>query len=124
MVSSLLIFRQEAIRALGPLLTSNGELLPLRCSDAELSIFNPTRVLDALDEERSEVRRVAGPIIAIKRHAFKTEVIEGVDVFKITSMRASPIFVSGSFVRAWRAAGLRQLNFRLVWPDAGDQSSN
>jgi hypothetical protein len=42
------------------------------------------------------------------------KVIAGVDVFKLTSLRVSPTYVSERFVRAVNAVGLRGLAFERV----------
>lgn len=115
--SYALVFRRKAVEALGPLLLDNGELLPLDCPEAELWMFNATRVLDALDEKKSEIIRFStGRVMAIERYAFRPEVIEGADVFKIPQFRASPTFVSQRFRDAWKAAKLRGLDFKPIWP--------
>jgi hypothetical protein len=110
-----LIFRPSVIDALGTELRNYGELLPLACSDAELVVFNPTRLLDALDEEASSVRRFdSGRLMRITHHVFRPEVVRGVDVFKIPNLRSSPTFVSEAFVKLWQEAGLRGLEFDPV----------
>jgi hypothetical protein len=115
--SHALIFRPKAIQALGPMLSDHGELLPLQCPTAEVSIFNPTRVVDVLDEAASQVLRFkSGKIMGVRKYAFRPEPLDGVHAFKIPNLRVSPTFVSESFVATWRSAGLRGLEFRLVWP--------
>lgn len=113
-----LIFRKKAVEAMGPLLRRNGELLPLACDEAELFVFNPTRVLDALDESASDIVRFDdGSIMTIERHVFRPDAIQGVvDAFKVPRLRASPTYVLESFVDAWQAAGLTGLTFRQLWP--------
>jgi hypothetical protein len=56
-----------------------------------------------------------GRIMRITRYAFRPEVVAGVDIFKLPSLRVSPTFVSEYFVKAWKAAGLRGLVFNKVW---------
>lgn len=116
--SSALIFRPAAIMALGQLLREYGELLPLQC-EAKLSIFNCTRVVDALDEEASTLSRFEdGRIMWIRRHVFRPEVIRGVEIFKLANLRVSSTFVGSRFVEMWHAAGLKGLEFPQMW--AGD----
>ena len=115
--SHALIFRRHALGELEPLLLANGELLPLACSEPDLVIFNVTRVLDALDEQASAlVRFSSGRIMQITRHAFRPDVVSGVDIFKIANLRMSSTYVSGRFVEKVKAAGLRGLVFNKVWP--------
>lgn len=111
-----LIFRPSVIEVLGPMLQEYGELLPLACAEAELVIFNPTRVLDALDEAASSAMRFKdGRIMLIQKHVFRIEVVAGNDIFTIPIERVSPTFVSHRFVDRWKASGLKGLEFKQVW---------
>jgi hypothetical protein len=113
------IFKPRAVAALGPLLRANGELLPVQCEGEDLMIYNPTRVLDALDEDASELVRFksSGSVALIKRYAFRPDVIKDVDIFKIPNVRNSPTFVGQRFIDIWKSAGLVGLDFNQVWPD-------
>lgn len=111
-----LIFRPATVLAMGTMLRRFGELLPLKCASARLHIYNPTLVLDALDEDSSSLLRVdSGRIMMINRYEFRPELIRDVDVFKIPNLRVSPTFVGTRFVDAWQSAGLRGLDFKKVW---------
>lgn len=111
--SSELIFRPSAIEKMKPILDAHGELLPLACPDAELWVFNPTIVLDALDNKASIGSRDAdGEFIIIDKYAFHAGVVKGVDMFKLANWRASPTFVSDRFVDLWHASRLRGLVFK------------
>lgn len=63
-----LVFARRSVDILGPLLTSHGELLPLAANDgSELFVLNVTRILDAIDDEHSDVVRFSdGRIMFIK----------------------------------------------------------
>lgn len=114
--SHAMIFRPNVVEVLGTTLKGNGELLPLVCSDAELVVLNPTHVVDALDEEKSSITRFSsGKIMMIQRYVFRADVIAGIDIFKIPNLRVSPTFVSQRFVDQWNTAGLKGLEFHLVW---------
>lgn len=114
--SHALIFRPRAVEVLGPMLREYGELLPVACDGAELRIFNPTRVVDALDEAASSVLRFSdGRIMRISRYGFRADAIRGLLFFKIPNLRVSPTFVSERVVELWRAAGMRGLEFKQVW---------
>jgi hypothetical protein len=114
--SCALIFRARAVEALDTLLRQYGELLPLACSEADVLIYNPIRVIDALDEKASSVLRFSdGRIMMIKRHLFRYDIVQDVDVFKIPNLRVSPTFVSQRFIEAWEASGLKGLEFKEVW---------
>lgn len=111
-----LIFRERAIEAMGDMLRLNGELLPLECAGASLFIYNPTRLLDALDEKASTIMRFNdGRIMWVKNYVFRPEVVGEMDVFKIPNLRVSPSFLSQRFVDRWREKGLLGLDFKLIW---------
>jgi len=114
--SHALIFRQPPINQLAALLKRHGELLPLACSEADLFVFNATRIDDALDEQASAVTRFStGRLMRVSRYAFRTTAVSGADIFKIPNLRISPTFVSERVVEAWSLAGLRGLVFNKVW---------
>jgi hypothetical protein len=111
-----LIFRPRAIEALGPLLDQYGELLPLLCRGAEVWMYNPIRVLDALDEQASAVARFSsGRIMVVDRYVFRPDVVRDVAIFKLPNLRAGPALVGDEFVERWEAAGLTGLDFEEVW---------
>lgn len=114
--SHVLILRKNAAQLIGQLLNQFGELLPLYCEEANLSIFNTTNILDALDEPGSSIVRFSsGRIMAIERYSFIPKLIDNNHVFKIPNFRASPIFVDDEFVQLWKATKLRGLGFNKVW---------
>ena len=111
-----LIFTKRAIEALGELLLASGELLPLLCDDADLWIYNPIHVVDALDEGASEIIRFKDRrIMSVKRYVFHEDAVREEKIFKIKRLRVSPTFVGEAFVLAWNRAALRGLDFELVW---------
>jgi len=114
--SHALIFRPSVLDVMWPALHRYGEFLPLSCPRARLIVFNPTRVVDALDEAASVVQRSRdGRIWGVSKYALRAREIVGIDVFKMTSMPVSPTFVTGRIVDLWQRAGLRGLEFRKVW---------
>jgi hypothetical protein len=118
--SDALIFRRTAADSLRPVLEAHGELLPLACSAADLLIYNPTQVLDALDESASDLHRFSnGEIMMVTRYVFRPEVIGKSQIFKISRLRVSSTFVQQSFVDQWKASGLRGLDFKQVWEGPG-----
>ncbi|SET50382.1 hypothetical protein SAMN05216412_107134 [Nitrosospira multiformis] len=108
--------RKPAVEALGHILLKYGQLLPVR--GEEVWLFNATTALDALDHERSQIVYFDdGNILAIERHVFDRGRIGTAEVFKL-SMRASPVFVTDSFVEQVRSAGLRGVSFKALWNSA------
>ena len=107
-----LAMRRSAAEALSSFFQTSGELLPLRADDgSDLVILNVTRVLDALDEQRSDVLRLqAREIVSIRTAAFVEAVIGESDVFRLPH-RGSPTYLSHRFVAAVQALGLKGLDF-------------
>lgn len=64
---------------------------------------------------RRALRFSNGRVMRMTRHAFRPDVISGVDLFKIPNLRVSPTYVSERFVERVKAAGLRGLVFNKVW---------
>lgn len=107
------IFRERAIAALGALLRAHGELLPLVCEEADVMMYNITRVLPAIDEAASGVTYWEnGGIETVERYVFRPDVIAGSDIFKLANLPLSPAFVTLPFVDMWRAAGLQGAAFK------------
>lgn len=99
-----------------PFLKEYGEVLSLICEQGGLVVYNPLHVVDALDETVSSVLKFEdGRIMWVQKHAFRKEVIQGLPIFKVTSLQPSPVFMNEEFVRRWHAAGLKGLEFRQVW---------
>lgn len=114
--SHALIFRRSAISKLESELLTYGELLSLACTSADISLYNPTRVLDALDESASSVLRFPhGRIMMVQQYAFKEDAVRNIHIFKISNLRVSPTFLSQAFVDLWNASGLTGLEFQKVW---------
>lgn len=113
---NVLVIRDRALRALMPLLQGYGEILPLHCEEP-VSLFNPTTIIEALDEERSTIARFdSGEVMAIERHVFKPDAIGNVEIFRLP-VRASSIYLHETVVRHVGELGLAGLAFELVWTD-------
>lgn len=110
-----LVLRDDTIEALRPLLRPFGEFLPLACSEARLALVHVTNVIDALDEERSEILRfpTSGRIMKIARHEFKHRVVVPPQAFKIPQMPRGAIFLTEDLVRNIDAFGFKGTTFRL-----------
>ncbi|GAB4536996.1 MAG: hypothetical protein Tsb0020_51690 [Haliangiales bacterium] len=113
--SDVLMFRTNAVVALRDLLERHGELLPLATEDdVKLFAFNAW-VVDALDEERSQLMRVSltGNIMYIQKPVFFDDKIRGLDIFRLP-YRGKPTYVSERFVERVHQAGLVGLEFNHV----------
>jgi hypothetical protein len=112
----VLILKPRAVSALQDLCLQAGELLPLACDDAELVAWNVTKIVDALDREKSKVLRFSGGrVMSIIQHHFKPETVEGLVAFRIPEVRTS-IFLGPAFIQRVKEAGLSGTRFKEVWP--------
>lgn len=115
-ISSRLFFRRSAVDALRDLLEKDGELLPVEDEEGiELYVYNP-RQIDAIDQNLSDgPRDKHGKLEGYGLHVFIPSLVEGVDVFRLTSNEYGDIYLSDRFVKRWKKAKLKGLDFKLVW---------
>jgi len=109
---------RRAVEALGSLLDGNAEILPLTVEDSsEFSILNVTKVVDALDEAKSDLMRIpTGKIVYVRTPTFRPEAVRGQRIFRLP-LTATAIYVSREFIDAVSAAGLKGLRFEDAWSD-------
>lgn len=114
--SLALALSARAADALDEMLRAHGELLPLQLDQGEFYAFNTTAVLDALDMERSELRRFAssGRLMNIERYAFIPAELAKAPIFRL-SVRRQDELVTDSFVQRVHAAGLSGFDTRTLW---------
>lgn len=107
---------QRAVDELMEVLVENGEILPLSGGSADrYYVYNVTRILDALDIEKSDAIWFGpGRIMMMKRYAFRDAELEGATVFKVPQLRVQ-VFVTEPFVRRVKNSGLTGFSFREVW---------
>ena len=110
------VFSSKAVTILRDFLKPNGELLPISCDGEKYFLFNVTRVVDALDEPKCELKLFSdGEIMDIVRYSFLNEKLIGVDMFKLPQRPLGWVYATDAFVDRVRAAGLKGFKFRLVW---------
>ncbi|MCK2238967.1 MULTISPECIES: imm11 family protein [unclassified Crossiella] len=116
-MSLTLLLKDRAIDVLAPLLAEFGELLPARFPDARLALLNVLNVVDALDEEASEIIRFqsSGRIMRIETPVFRPELVPPRSVFKIPQMPAGEIFYTEEIVREFEKSGFAGLWFKALW---------
>lgn len=106
------IFAERAVSVLEPLLTGNGELLPLVCDEGSYFAYNVTTVLDALDVEKSSLLRFTdGGIMNITHHEFFPEKVTS-PIFKIPQTPLMDVFVSEEFRAAVSKHDLKGFAFK------------
>ncbi len=111
------VFSPRALHALEDLLLPNGEVLPAICAGEAHYLYNVTRVVDALDESRSDVVRLPGKSEAlyISDHVFVADRVRGMAVFKIPQETSGDVFVTDLFVDRVETTGLTGFWFIPVW---------
>ncbi|MFG0312567.1 MAG: imm11 family protein [Phycisphaerales bacterium] len=115
---------KRAVDALLDVLAESAEFLPLNCDAGEYYVMNITRVVDALDEAASELKRFesSGRVMEVMRHVFVPERLTGYAIFKIPQTPRAPVFVTEDFRRRVLAAGLAGFRFDLVWEEGAREA--
>lgn len=121
-VGGVIAFSSRAAKALFDLLEPNGELMRIRCEKDTVYFYNVTRVVDALDEHRSELEPWGrNRILAVYRHVFFEDRIAGDAIFKIPQFRLEQPYVTEPFVQRAKEAGLKGFTFELVYSTGEDR---
>lgn len=113
---SLPTVSKRASIALKDLLDGNAELLPIQ--NQSYFIVNVTRLVDALDEENSVLKRFpsSGSIMRIESFAFHEEALDNIPIFKLPQYKRVDVFVSQEFKDRVESANLMGFEFELIWP--------
>lgn len=86
-LSGAVVMRRRTMETLRDLLEPSGEILPLGTTDGvELYVLNVTRIIDALDEQASEIVRFPddGTVMRLGRTVvLREEAVRGIDVFRL-----------------------------------------
>jgi hypothetical protein len=119
-----MVLKDQAKRALEPVLGEDAEWLPAYDSEGEdLWLVNAWRVVDALDEEHSDVERFksSGRIMRVRRYVLRAEALAaaaGVRCFRLPQ-QPSRMLVTDEVVSAVNAAGLHGTTFVPIWRHLG-----
>lgn len=109
-------FSDRAVEILRDFLEDNGEIFPLDCEDRNYYVFNVTRMVDALDEENSDVERFSsGRIMEVNRFAFYPDKVRDLSIFKIPQFPIGDVYVTDSFTNRVKSANLTGFAFDLLW---------
>lgn len=119
-----LVLTAKARQVLEKALGDDAELLPAYDTQGQdLWLVHAWRVVDALDEERSDVVRfTSGKIMTVRRFALRAGAVAGLRCFRLPEQLAT-MLVTSEVVAAVRSAGLHGTTFRPVWP-SGHTSQN
>jgi hypothetical protein len=116
--SHVLILRDRAVETVGSILDDYGELLPLDCEQANLWLLNVCRIVDALDEEESDLIRFStGRIMKIQKAVFRDKLLSDAHIFKLPQMVRGSIYLTEDVAQQIQQARLQGIGFRVVSND-------
>lgn len=110
------VFSQKAVEALGDLLLTNGELLPLSYSEGEYYAFNITTIVDVLNIPECDVVYFPNSekVMTIRKYQFLLDHLADLQIFKVVQLPISQSFVTERFVEKVVKAGLTGFKFEKV----------
>ncbi|GAB2792418.1 hypothetical protein [Amycolatopsis magusensis] len=121
-LNRLLMLRDDAIGALGPVLADYGELLPLDCPGMELNVFRNLVTADVLDEENSAIKyfEPEHELWEVNSYAFRADRLDGLMIFRTTSWPDGPLLFTDPMIDEFERTGLGHLDFFALWdPEHG-----
>lgn len=109
-------FSEHAIDVLGELLSAHGEFVPIEVSaPTRYFAFNPTTIVDALDEERSTITYFKdGGLWRVERHVLKQTVEDLPPIFKMPQTRVGQTYVNERFTAEVARLSLTGFRFDLL----------
>lgn len=114
------IFSGRARQILGPHIDGLGRWIELECDEAPYWLFWITNVVDAMDEEKSELKRFAdGRVLRIVRMSLKPDKVQDQWLFTLPQRQGSNRLVTQRFVDLVQQQGLTGFAFKPVWSDEG-----
>ena len=117
LIGHIPIFSQRAADALKHILEPNGQLLPLDYNKGKYYAFNVTKLIDALDIERSDIVRFStGRIMDIIRYEFIANKLDkDLTIFKLLPTPTLRVFVTDTFAQLINSNGLTGFDLKPVW---------
>jgi hypothetical protein len=118
-------FGARAKKLLGPHIDNCGQWLALECDEAPYWLFNITNIVDALDEQRSElVHFTHGGILRIASFSFHEDKLRGQLIFKLPQRPGMYNLVTQDFVDLVSEHRLTGFVFERLWSsDTGPEPS-
>jgi hypothetical protein len=115
---SCLVLNKRAKSALEPFLKQYGELLVLQCDTEPLWMLNVTKVVDALDHDKSDItekHKYPRETPLLYRPVFIEDRLRGIDIFRLPYRNIATTYFSENFVALVNAKKITGLAARLVW---------
>ena len=93
-------FSERAVQALGDMLSRNGEPAPIKMNEAmQYYGFNPTRIVDVVDEEKSTIAYFSsGRLMDIDHYVLRADAKELPPIFRIPQLVRNTTYVSDEFI--------------------------
>jgi len=114
----------RTVEALSDILRANGQILPLLSENGDYCVYNVTTLLDALDEDRSVLKRFSsGGIMSVQRFVFRPQVIAAYPIFKIPQLPRAHTFITDAFLRRVKTARLTGLAPKTLWDGSGSSAA-
>lgn len=108
---------ERARSALDPLLDDVCEWLPVEAGNEVYWVMHITRVLDALDREKSDVRWLAADRAeSVRRYAFRSQVVGSDTAFRLPEL-GSQIFFTDAIVDRATSRSLAGATWKELWSD-------
>lgn len=110
------VLSEKAYKELADLCTGLCEFLPVNSPEGDrYYLLNITNLLNALDEEKSELEKYSdGSIFIIDEYSYYKDLIKDFPVFKLSNY-PSPMLVTDEFVEKVKSSGLTGFEFKKVW---------
>jgi hypothetical protein len=109
------VFSRHAADLLASVLTPYGQLWPLLCEDAEYIMFNVTTLVDAMNEDDSDIVRFkSGRIMEIRNYVLNERRLNAAPIFKLPQTALMDVFVTDEFVNMVLASHLKGFSFKPV----------
>lgn len=104
----MLIVGHRAKSVLGMHLEKIGELLPLLCDEGDFWALNVTRLVDVLDELKSDLLRASnsGSVLRIRKHQFRPSDLSEEGFFKLHQTPRGLIYASTALAETIATSGL------------------
>lgn len=110
-------FSARAIEILDDLLTPYGEFAAIEMDEPMRYFgFNATTIVDALDEEKSKIKRFTdGGVMRVEQHVLRESVTSLPPIFKMPQTRRNTTYVNEQFVEVVQRHGLSGFRFDLLF---------
>jgi hypothetical protein len=117
---SIPAFSSNSLIYLQEILENSGELLTLDCEGVKFYAYNLTKIIDAIDYEKSLIQYYSKPrwefdIESVVRLEFKPHLIKGLSIFRVYG-RDLEYYVTSSFKKKVEENNLNGFSFKKVWP--------